>query len=178
MEAQALNHILGLGTFALQIVTLGLFAALIFRNRISTFDGVIRSVGRHAISVAFAVAFISAALTLYYSEVLGFEPCPLCWWQRIFLYPQVILFAIALWKRDKSVAAYSIVFSALGTMVALYQHALQMLPSGTLPCPAVGVSCAQRLVFELGYITFPLMSATVFAFLLVVMLISRSRLRE
>ncbi|MBI5645117.1 disulfide bond formation protein B, partial [Candidatus Kaiserbacteria bacterium] len=115
--------------------------------------------------------------TLFYSDVLGIPPCVLCWWQRVFLYPQVVLFAIALWKKDHSIASYSIPLSIIGFAIGLYNHALQVLPSGTLPCPAQGVSCAQRFVFEFGYITFPMMAVTLFGFLIVLMLIVRNRQR-
>lgn len=115
-------------------------------------------------------------MTLYY-ESLGFEPCPLCWWQRIFLYPQVSLFAMALWCSRYRVAAidFSIAFSIIGGAIALYHHALQMMPGSGLPCPATGVSCAQRIFFEFDYITYPLMALSVFAFLVVVMLFVRAR---
>ena len=97
--------------------------------------------------------------------------------QRVFLWPQVILFLLALWKNDRSVADYSIGFSILGGIAALYQHYLQMGGGALIPCPASGAGdCAQRILFEFGYITFPLMSATLFAFLIVLMLFVRKRL--
>jgi disulfide bond formation protein DsbB len=172
MSVDSLNQLLGTATLAIQIVTAAIIVALLFRSRVQMFADVIRQVGSCALLKAFVLTLISVAITLYYSDVLGFEPCALCWWQRIFMYPQVILFGIALWKKDDSVWLPSIILSALGLAVALYHHTLQMLPAGSLPCPSQGVSCAKITFVEFGYITYPLMAATLFA-LLIVLMISR-----
>lgn len=174
MNTDVLNQLLGTGTLALQVVTLGLISALVLRKKISGMNDVVRQVGSVALPLALATSVVSAALTLYYSDFLGFEPCPLCWWQRIFLYPQVILFSLALWKHIP-VRLISIALSILGFAVALYHHALQMLPQGSLPCPASGPSCSQITLMEYGYITYPLMAATLFAFLIVLMIANKVR---
>ncbi len=174
MPTDTLNQILGTGTLALQVVTLGVIVALVLRTKITGLNDVVRQVGGVALPLAFVLSLVTAALTLYYSDVLGFEPCPLCWWQRVFLYPQVIIFALALWK-GISFRLLSIVFSVLGLGVALYHHALQMLPAGSLPCPASGPSCSQITLLEFGYITYPLMAATLFAFLIVLMIAHKVR---
>jgi disulfide bond formation protein DsbB len=175
ISVDTLNYILSLGTIIMQVVTVGLVGVLVFRRFSPDLGEVIEYLGGWGVWIGFALTLVGSVMTLYYSEVLGFIPCPLCWWQRIFLYPQVVLFAIALWKKDRSITLYSIILSVLGAVIALYQHALQVLPSGTLPCPATGtVSCAQRFVFEFNYVTFPMMSATLFACLIVVMLAVRS----
>lgn len=173
MDIATVNYLQALGTIALQISAIGLLILYIVRKR--SFTGVVRLVQQWGMVLAFLLSFSAAGLTLFYSEVLGIEPCYLCWWQRIFLYPQVVLFGIALWKRDTVIALYSIVLSVLGLGVSIYHHALQTLPSGSLPCPATGVSCAQRFMFEFGYITYPLMAATLFAALILLMLFVRSR---
>lgn len=82
---------------------------------------------------------------------------------------------MAFWKRDLYIAEYSIALSFFGAGVALYQHVLQMIPNSGLPCPAVGSSCAQRLLFEFGYVTFPLLAFTLFSFLITLMLLVRTR---
>ncbi len=174
----SLNQLLGTGVLGLQVVTVALFAAIMLRKRFAVMGDVIRQVGAVALPAAFVVTLVASGLTLYYSEILGFEPCPLCWWQRVFLYPQVILLALALFGRKAGVAAMSIALSVIGLAFAVYHHALQMLPSGTLPCPAAGPSCAQITLLEFGYITYPLMAATIFAFVIVLVLARRATLRS
>ncbi len=169
MSTDTLNQLLGTGTLALQVVALGLIVALLLRKKVPGLNDVVRQIGGIAMPLAFVLTLVSAALTLYYSDVLGFEPCPLCWWQRIFLYPQVILFALTLWKRIP-IRLISVVFSIFGLAFALYHHALQMLPAGALPCPASNHSCAAITFVEYGYITYPLMAGTLFVFLIVLMI--------
>jgi disulfide bond formation protein DsbB len=170
-----LNYWQALGVIILQLAAIGLGGAFLLRRRNSIAKSIIESFTPKALWIAFVLALFAGVMSLVYSDYLGIEPCPLCWWQRVFLYPQVILLGMAAWKRDPYVAEYSIVLSLFGAGIALYQHLLQMLPGSGLPCPATGVSCAQRFLFEFGYITYPLMAFTLFAFLIVSMLIVRSR---
>ncbi len=173
MDLATANQFVGLGTLALQLLTVLLIGAYFVRNRSASARAALASMSPFIFSLAFVASLIGSAITLYYSNTLGLEPCPLCWWQRAFLYPQVVLFAIAIVKRESVIACYAIALSIIGAGVALYQHALQMLPGSGLPCPATGVSCAQRFLFEFGYITYPLAALTLFTFIAILMLIAR-----
>jgi disulfide bond formation protein DsbB len=168
-----LNYWFALGTILVQIVTLVLLGAYFFGTKIMILKRVTTAVQGYELWIAFSISLFASIAALVYSDYFGVEPCPLCWWQRIFLFAQVILLGMAAWKKDFYVADYSLVLSIFGAGVALYQHALQMLPGSGLPCPATGVSCAQRIVFEFDYVTFPLMAFSVFAFLIVLMLFAR-----
>src|SRR3989344_8562790 len=131
---ETVNSLLALGTVVLQIATVGLLIIFILRHRVPLFSEVAATVGSWGLWIAVFLSFAGSFLTLYYSEVLGIPPCDLCWWQRIFLYPQIFLLGMALWKRDSYIAEYSIVLSLIGGGFALYHHALQMFPN-SLPCP-------------------------------------------
>ena len=170
------NFLLALGTIALQIAGVLCLLLFFFRKNLPGFEHIVAFIREWGLALGLALTVVASALTLYYSDILGIPPCPLCWWQRIFLYPQVILFALALWRKERFIADYSIVLSVIGLGFALYHHCLQVLPSGSLPCPAEGtVSCAQRFMFEFGYITYPLMAASLFVFLIALMLFVRKR---
>ncbi|MBI2052075.1 MAG: disulfide bond formation protein B [Candidatus Sungbacteria bacterium] len=118
---------------------------------------------------SFIVALAAALGSLFYSQIAGYEPCALCWYQRIFLYPQVFILGLALIKKDFSVAPYIQLLSAIGAIIAGYQHLLQLGWVPSLVCTAVGgVSCAQRFVMGFGYITLPLMSFTAFLLLIII----------
>lgn len=171
-----LNFLLALGTLILQVVSVILLAVYIREETIPGGKEIAELVRTWGLHLALLATGLGTALTLYYSEILGFPPCSLCWFQRIFLYPQVVLFAIALWKKDDSVTLYAIWLSILGIVPALYQHVMQTWALGALPCPSgstEGVNCAQRLLFEFGYITYPLMAASLFAFIIILMLLLR-----
>ena len=176
ITAETLNPLLGLATFALQIATAGFLALYIFRSKLPDLNDVVAFAGTWGLWAALLLSFGGTAMSLFYSDVLGFVPCGLCWLMRIFMYSQVPLFAVALWKRDRNIADYSIALSIFGVALGLYQHYLQMGGASVIPCPATGGGdCAQRFFFELNYITFPLMGATLFAALIVTMLFVRLR---
>ncbi len=118
--------------------------------------------------VALVITFSSTTLSLVYSEVFGFIPCGLCWLQRVALFPQVLLLGIALFTKDRLVARYGIGLSIFGIIIGLYQHYLQMGGSEFAKCPTAGAgaNCAERILFEFGFITFPLLSVFTFLFLI------------
>lgn len=126
-------------------------------------------VSEYGLLSAFLLTAASSLMTLLYSEVFGFVPCGLCWLQRVFLYPQVIIIAAALFYKDKTAARYGIALSIPGVVVALYQHYLQMGGSEFITCPVAGAGadCSERIMFEYGFVTFPLLSAFLFLFLIV-----------
>jgi len=117
--------------------------------------------------VAFLLTATGTGMTLIYSEVFGFVPCSLCWFQRIFLYPQLFITGTALYIKEKMVALYGIALSVPGLIISLYQHYIQMGGSEVVGCPTGGGDCSQRILFEFGFMTFPLVSASLFFFLIV-----------
>lgn len=117
----------------------------------------------------------TVALTLVYSEYFGFVPCSMCWLQRVAMYPQALM-AIMAWRTfDKtSFPVYGIALSLFGVLVASYQYVYQMMPkeslvSGIVPClaDAADADCAVKVIDEFGFVTFPLISAVTFAFLII-----------
>lgn len=164
-----LNFILALGTILMQLV----IALLLFLYLFKKDSPVLTLIGKYGIHLVFLLSLGGVVLSLTYSEIFGFVPCGLCWLQRIFLYPQLILSGVALVKKERHVADYLISLSVVGIVIALYQHYLQMGGADLINCPAAAGDCAKRILFEFGYITFPLMSFTVFALIIVVMMVVR-----
>jgi disulfide bond formation protein DsbB len=153
-----------LAVVAEQIAIVALVTALargVYEHRI------FRWVAVHAMELMFAVALASVVGSLVYSNVIGFAPCVLCWWQRVLLYPQVIILAVALYKKQDA-TPYVLAFSLPGVLLAAYHYWGQMFTISALPCGVPGpgvVSCADRYFVEFGYITIPMMSLTAFALL-------------
>jgi disulfide bond formation protein DsbB len=165
---------LAIGTVIMQILGAGFLALYFLRSRFADLESIANLLKSWGLWTGLILSFGASAMTLYYSEILNIPPCPLCWWQRVFLYPQIILFALAIWKKDISVATYSIVLSFFGAFFALYHHILQMYPSSGIPCPAQGVSCAQIFFLQFGYVTYPMMALALFSLLIVLMMFVRS----
>ena len=106
--------------------------------------------------------------SLVYSEIVGFPPCDLCWYQRIFIYPQAIIVLMAMIRRDKTVIDYLVPLSVLGALVSLYQSFVQWGFSFGLTggCAAAGGECAKVYFTSYSYITIPFMSFTVFVYII------------
>jgi disulfide bond formation protein DsbB len=128
--------------------------------------------------------FGGVATTLLYSEVFGFIPCSLCWLQRVALYAQTLM-SVAAWRVKDTIyfPLYGIVLSGFGLAVALYQYIYQAVPktlleSGALPCLADGTAdCSKKVMEVYGFVTFPFLSAVLFAFLIVLFLHMRKAQR-
>ena len=117
----------------------------------------------YAPAFALLVALVATLGSLYYSEVRGFIPCTLCWYQRILMYPLVVILLVGLIRRDPGVAAYVLPLSLLGILVASYHYSLQLgLWGGESAACRVGVPCSGRYVNYLGFITIPFQALTAF----------------
>lgn len=161
---EKLNYILALGGVA------GIFATLALAYDLKTKRRLSKLVQCWAIVGAFFVTLGSSIMTLVYSEYFGITPCGLCWSERIALYPQVLILCIAYYYKDKLVARYGIGLSIFGLIVSLYHHYIQMGGSEFVKCPASAGDCAKRFLFEFDFMTFPLLAAILFAFLIVLYL--------
>lgn len=168
--AQIVTHFLGIGTFLADIVILVFLVLLLLRKKryenprlhkaLDILEG-------NAIVLAFVLTITATLSSLFYSQIAGLPPCSLCWIQRILLFPQVLILGIAWWLEANKLIKYSAGLSVLGMLVSGYQSYLQFGGSNHVLCNALGgtVSCTQRYFLELGYITMPVMSFTIFALL-------------
>lgn len=128
-----------------------------------------------AILFSFLVALGGMVSSLFYSEFAGFAPCNLCWWQRLFLYPQVFLFGLTFWLKDKKLPAYAFALSVIGGAIAAYHTFIQFGGTPLIPCPANGPSCVQRYFLEYGFVTIPTMALAAFLLIVSFMLAYRFR---
>lgn len=155
------NTLLALGIIVCQgFILLAIVYVLLpyKRNSISNFFS------KNGIKFAFVVTLMSVAGSLFYSEYAGFAPCNLCWFQRIFMYPQVILLGLALLKKEDKIIDYSLALSIIGLVISAYHNYIFLKSIDSTFCGISG-SCIIKYVLEYGYVTIPVMSFT--AFLLV-----------
>ncbi len=139
------------------------FTEKTFRHKVSKF------VSKYVLELMLGVSCFALFGSLAYSNIIGFPPCELCWIQRIFMYPQVVLLFIAVWKKDKNIIEYLIPLSILGGIVALYHSLTHFgLGDGLVACTSTLGDCGKLYVFEYGYITIPFMSLTIFVYLLAI----------
>lgn len=126
---------------------------------------------------AWLVALVATIGSLYFSEVRQFVPCTLCWYQRILMYPQVLLLGVAAWSRDRAVVRYALPLTAFGAVIAGY-HVLDQKVAGFgfAGVCASGVPCNISYVNYFGFVTIPVMSLTAFLIIsTLLVLVARSR---
>ena len=97
--------------------------------------------------------------SLFFSEVMGLAPCVLCWWQRIFMYPLVVILLLGLYPLDRKVVRYSLPLAVIGLGFAIYHYLLYSghIPQGLAPC-GEGPSCTEINLELFGYITIPMLA--------------------
>lgn len=137
-------------------------------------DSAHRSVGDQALSLAFVVAAVATAGSLYFSEVAHFPPCSLCWYQRICMYPLVPLLGIAAWRRDTGIRLYAAALAGIGALVSTYHVVLERYP--TLESSACDPTnpCTLIWVRRFGYLTIPAMALSGFAVILTLLAVASS----
>lgn len=135
-------------------------------------DDIARFVGPNAVAIAFWVALLATMGSLYFSEVAHFEPCRLCWYQRIAMYPLVVLLGIAAIRRDDGIRLYARVLAAIGAVIALYHVALEWIPALDTGACGTGPACTIVWFRALGFISLPTLALIAFLLILTVLSIS------
>ena len=122
--------------------------------------------------VAWVVALVATAGSLFFSEVMELPPCILCWYQRIAMYPLVLVIGVGIVARDSSWKKYALPLAIVGLVISIYHNLLYygLIPESITPCKE-GISCTTVQLEWLGFITIPLMGlasfvlVTLFSFL-------------
>lgn len=113
---------------------------------------------------AWLVAITATAGSLYFSEVRSFVPCTLCWWQRIFMYPLVVVLGVATFRQDAAVWRTVLPLSVIGLGTSTYHYLIQKVPGFAPPAScAIGVPCNAQYINWFGFVTIPLLAGVAFA---------------
>jgi len=168
MNINLINLVFGIGTILMQLVIIKLIITIVFHKKLCDLKCNVWC-SKNAMKIAFFVALIATLGSLFYSIVVGWEPCELCWYQRIFLYPQVLLLGFAAWGKSAYGKLYAIWLSGIGAVIAFYQVLLQFNTSEAVlsVCSFASQDCSAIKILEFGYITFPVMSLTVFVLIFI-----------
>ncbi|HZB95404.1 MAG TPA: disulfide oxidoreductase [Herpetosiphonaceae bacterium] len=122
--------------------------------------------------IALLAAWTALCGSLFFSQVIGWIPCTLCWYQRILMYPLAVIIAVGILRRDRALHLYVLPLSILGATVSLYHYLLiktHLFPSP--PC-MVGVPCTVDYLNLLGFINIPLLALTAFLIIASMMALS------
>ena len=115
---------------------------------------------------AFVVAALATGGSLFFSEIAGFVPCDLCWYQRIAMYPLSILTLLAAARGDYGVVRYLLPFPVVGAAVSTYHLLVQEHVVATPSACRIGAGCTVKWINEFGYVTIPVLALTGFLLLI------------
>ena len=127
--------------------------------------------------ICWLIASISMLGSLFFSEVMKLPICVLCWYQRICLYPLVLMFSIGLVVVDKSVVRYALPLAVVGWVIAFYHNLLYtgIIPESIQPC-SQGISCTEEYINLFGIFTIPMLSVISFSAIITLLFILKRRL--
>ncbi|NNU89678.1 MULTISPECIES: disulfide oxidoreductase [Anoxybacillus] len=118
---------------------------------------------------AWSVALIATLGSLYFSEIMKFIPCELCWYQRIFMYPQVFLLGMAFVRKDFKIARYTLMLSIIGGTISSYHYLIQKITFFRDTAPSCGiVPCTGQYINWFGFITIPFLALIAFIFISII----------
>lgn len=129
--------------------------------------------------MAWSIALIASIGSLFFSEVMRFTPCVLCWYQRIAMYPLVVLFLVAYLGKPREGYFYFFPITVIGWFIAAYHNLLHfgVIPESAAPC-VQGVSCSTIYINWMGFITIPLLSFIAFSLILILMILLKKEMKN
>jgi disulfide bond formation protein DsbB len=179
-----LTDAVSIGLASLAVVVQAALAALIvlalaarFSVRARGWLGELRAtVAGTELWAAWAVALVATLGSLFFSEVADFEPCRLCWYQRIAMYPLVaVLLVVALWGDFRRGPLYALAFPIVGGLVSIWHVYVEINPDAEPSGCRTSAPCSLKWIDELGYVTIPVLALTAFAAILALLVLARTR---
>ena len=125
---------------------------------------------------AFIISLFATLGSLFFSEIMHFIPCSLCWYQRIFMYPLVLLFLVNLLYPDDKIFKYSFPLVIIGLLISIYHNLLiyKVIPENLSPCVS-GIPCSVDYLNWFGFITIPLLSFFSYTTILILLILFKRK---
>ena len=125
---------------------------------------------------AWLIASVSTLGALFFGEVMMLPPCVLCWYQRIFMFPLVLILPLGLFPFDRNVVRYALPLAGIGCLFAVFHMLLVagVIPESIKPCTQ-GVPCSETVIEWFGFVTIPLLSVVAFLTILALLITAHFR---
>jgi len=135
--------------------------------------------GWNLVFVCWILAAVATLGSLFFSEVMGLKPCVLCWYQRIFMYPLVVILLVGMFPLDKGVVRYALPLAVIGWLFAVYHYLLYSgyIPESLQPCDQ-DASCAKIDLELFGFITIPMLSILSYTAIIALLVMFRNRTNQ
>ncbi|PFM97094.1 disulfide oxidoreductase [Bacillus cereus] len=129
----------------------------------------------YQIAIAWMIATSAMLISLFFSEWMNLPPCDLCWYQRMAMYPLVLILGIGMYRKDPHVSTYAFPFACIGLLIAVYQITIQAFPTSEMKMCSVGVSCTEDYLNLFGFISIPMLSFVGFLAITILLCIKPDR---
>ncbi len=128
----------------------------------------ITTIRKNALYIAFAQSIVAFLGSMYFSNILMYPPCVLCWYQRICMFPLVLILGAGIILKEKNIHAYVLPLALIGWTISLYHNLLyyKFIPDTLAPCVS-GVSCTTKFIEYFGFVTIPLLAFIAFTVIIV-----------
>ncbi len=132
--------------------------------------------GWNLIFAAWVIASMSTLGALFFGEVMKLPTCVLCWYQRIFMFPLVLILPAGLFPFDRKVVRYALPLVVVGWLIAVFHQLLVLgvIPEEVRPCTQ-GIPCSQTVIEWFGFLTIPLLSVIAFSTLFALLVVTHLR---
>lgn len=137
------------------------------------FESIRLSVAGQGLRLAWAMATIAMLGSLYYSEVAGFPPCEYCWYQRIAMYPLVVILGIAMVRSDYAIRRYVLALAVPGGIISMYHYAVERFPDLQVGECSLQIPCSQVWVWKFDLVSIAFMAFVCFSVIVTVLLLDR-----
>ena len=129
--------------------------------------------------IAWLVASVSTLAALFLGEVMGYTPCVLCWYQRICMFPLVLVLAAGLFPFDRRVVRYALPLALAGWLLAAFHWGVAggLIPERVTPC-SQGVPCSVEQVVWFGFLTLPMLSVLAFSIIIAMLLLTHFKVSK
>ena len=166
MSVQVYNTMLAILSLVALAISVGLVVNRMARGRASL------NLGATGLWLAWAVAAVATVGSLIYSEVIGFNPCRLCWFQRIAMYPMSVILLVGALRKEVAARFYALPLAVIGLGISIWHYLVQVYPGlegGS--CDPIA-PCSSRYVEVFGFISIPFMAGAGFTLIAVLLLVS------
>ncbi|MEB8670949.1 disulfide oxidoreductase [Bacillus cereus] len=126
---------------------------------------------KYHIVIAWTIATSAMLISLFFSEWMKLPPCDLCWYQRMAMYPLVLILGIGMYRRGSHVSMYAFPFACIGLILSVYQITIQTFPASEMKICSVGISCTEDYLNLFGFISIPMLSFVGFLAIIVLLYI-------
>lgn len=129
-------------------------------------EAILDSISGRELWLGAGVALVATVGSLYLSEIEHLVPCRLCWFQRIFMYPLVIVLGVAAWKRDTEVRLTAAILATIGGLISVWHYTIQRFPSLESGACDPTAPCSAAYIWQWNFVSIPYMAGSAFALIL------------